>query len=196
MRHEKPYTFRRKGSEEQPSFNGKVDEVVAEAQAELSDVRSSPALERARESLAQGMMLMAERQKLIKIADRSEYGWGVVAEYTVDELANGRDDEKWLEKATEQKVLKRKRKRVEPSPKPARSRVNSGQVPPLLATTPSAVAAKRPAGLPMPLRPVGPCFACGEMGHLRSYCPKTATPENRKLYPLQAGASKPVVGRG
>ena len=119
-----------------------------------------------------------------------------MAEYTVDELADWSDDEKRLKKATERKALKHKRKRVEPSPKPARSRVNSGQVPPLLATTPSAVAAKHPAGLPVPLRPVGPCFACGEMGHLRSYCPKTATPENRKLYPLQAGASKPVVGRG
>ena len=122
-----------------------------------------------------------------------------MTEYTADELADGSDDEKRLEKAekaAERKALKRKRKRVEPSPKPARSRFNSGQVPPLLATTPSVVAAKRPAGLPVPLRPVGPCFACGEMGHLRSYCPKTATPENRKLYPLQAGASKPVVGRG
>ena len=58
VRHDKPY----------------VEEVVMEAQAELSDVRSSPALERAQESLAQGMKLLAERQKLIKIADRSEYG--------------------------------------------------------------------------------------------------------------------------
>ena len=96
------------------------------------------------------MKLLAERQKLIKIADRSEYGWGVVAEYTADELADGSDDEKRLEKAekaTERKALKYKRKRVEPSPKPARSRVNSGQVPPLLATTLSAVAAKRPASV-------------------------------------------------
>ena len=99
VRHDKPYAFRRKGNEEQASFNEKVEEVVAEAQAELSDVRSSPALERAQESLAQGIKLLAERQKLIKIADRSEYGWGVVTEYTADELADGSDDEKRLEKA-------------------------------------------------------------------------------------------------
>ena len=128
MRHDKPYAFRCKGNEEQASFNEKVEEVFAEAQAELSDVRSSPALERAQEALTQGMKLLAERQKLIKIADRSEYGWGVVAKYTADELANGSDNEKWLEKAetvAERKALKRKRKRTEPSPKPARSRVIS-----------------------------------------------------------------------
>ena len=85
VRHDKPYTFKRKGNEEQAGFNEKVEEAMAEAQAELADVRSSPALERAQEALSQGMKLLAERQKLIKIADRSEYGWGVVVEYTADE---------------------------------------------------------------------------------------------------------------
>ena len=43
------------------------------------------------------MKLLAERQKLIKIADCSEYGWGVVAEYTADELAEDSNDKKRLE---------------------------------------------------------------------------------------------------
>ena len=82
VRHDKPYSFRRKGNEEQSSFNEKVEEMVLEAQAELADVRDSPAVDRARETLTEGTKLLAERQKLIiKIADRSEYGWGVVAEY-------------------------------------------------------------------------------------------------------------------
>ena len=40
----------------------------------------------------------------------------------------------------------------------------------------------RPPGgfqVPAALRPLGPCFACGEMGHLRHQCPKTG-----KWYPL------------
>ena len=32
-------------------------------------------------------------------------------------------------------------------------------------------------------RAVGPCFACGEMGHLRMYCPRTQSQEN-KWYPF------------
>ena len=51
VRHNKPHTFRRKGNEEQANFNEKVEEVFAEAQAELSNVWSSPALEQAQEAL-------------------------------------------------------------------------------------------------------------------------------------------------
>ena len=42
---------------------------------------------------------------LIKIADRSDNGWGVVAEYTADELAEDSDDEKRLEKAEKTLLL-------------------------------------------------------------------------------------------
>ena len=34
-------------------------------------------------------------------------------------------------------------------------------------------------------RPVGPCFSCGEMGHLQSHYPKAASAaESRKWYPF------------
>ena len=75
---------------------------------------AAPALQRALDAVRKGRQLMAERQKLIKIADRSEHGWGVVAEYTTDELAEGSDDEKRLEKAeraAEVKAAKRRKKR-------------------------------------------------------------------------------------
>ena len=39
---------------------------------------------------------MKDRQKLIRIADRSEYVWATVSEYEEDELAEGSDDEKRL----------------------------------------------------------------------------------------------------
>ena len=126
----------RSGTRVTRSRQASNEKVFAKAQAELSDVRSSSALERTKEALMQGMKLLAERQKLIKIADCSEYGWEVVAKYKADELADGSDNEKRLEKAAEQKALKRKRKCTEPSPKPAWSRVIPGQVPPVLATTP------------------------------------------------------------
>ena len=51
--------------------------------------------------------------KLIKMADRSEYGWVVVAEYEYNELSMDSDDEKKIsraEKEAEKKWL-RKRKR-------------------------------------------------------------------------------------
>ena len=79
-----PLTFRKKGHQEQHKFNEKIDEAIERAQAELEAVPSSSststAFERAKEALEQGRKLIAERQKLIKIADRSELGWAVVDE--------------------------------------------------------------------------------------------------------------------
>ena len=77
-----------------------------EAQHALATVDDSPSLQRAQEALEKGTHLLAERQKLIKIADRSANGWGVVAEYTADELADDSEDEKRLEKA--EKAAERK----------------------------------------------------------------------------------------
>ena len=73
---------------------------------------SSPALARAKEAVESGLKLLAERQKLIKIADRSEHGWGVVSEYTADDLADDSDDEKRLEKAERAAERKAKKRRI------------------------------------------------------------------------------------
>ena len=58
-----------------------------------------PAIEKAKEALREGEKLLKDRQKLIRIADRSEYGWATVSEYEEDELADGSDDEKRLYRA-------------------------------------------------------------------------------------------------
>lgn len=97
------------------------------------------------------MKLLAERQKLIKIADRSEYGWGVIVEYTAD-------DEKRLEKAekaAERKAAKRKRKRAESSVKTGKGRYStlqsalSGPAPVAAAST--TYPSKRSQLLPAPM---------------------------------------------
>ena len=90
---EKPYTFRKKGNEEQSLFNSQLDECLAEMESELSGAGATPALVRAKESFEKGKKRLAARQKLIRIADRSELGWGVVAEYTADELAENSGNE-------------------------------------------------------------------------------------------------------
>ena len=116
VRRDKPYAFRKKGNVEQAAFVERVTDVIAEAETELrglSTGATSPAVERAQRILEQGAKLVAERLKLIKIADRSEFGWDIVSEYTADELADDSDDEKRLEKAekaAERKAAKRKRK--------------------------------------------------------------------------------------
>ena len=66
------------------------------------------------------MKKVIERQKLIKLADRSEFRWGVVAEYTADELADNSDDEKRIEKTEKADKCKRSLTgRTTPAKRPA-----------------------------------------------------------------------------
>ena len=85
MRNDKPYHYKKKTHEEQARFNAQVEESVQEAHDAFADIEDSSAIQRAREALEKGAWLLADRQKLIKIADRSDNGRGVVAEYTADE---------------------------------------------------------------------------------------------------------------
>ena len=141
-------------------------------------------IDQAKSHLEEGLKMIAERQKLIKLADRSEFGWVVVAEYTADELADNSDDEKKIEKsekAAERKAAKRKKAAQKvPTTKRAMQAPQSPVILPLQNQTP-----RRQIIVPSAknIRPVGPCFSCGEMGHLRSYCPK-AEVGAKKMYPL------------
>ena len=131
---EKPYQYKKKTHEEQAIFNDKLTEAIKEASTTLKEAADSPAVTRAKAALQEGAALLTERQKLIKIADRSANGWSVVAEYTADELAEDSDDEKQIEKA--EKAAKRKaglkrKKKQQPSQTGGPS-VRSHRFPPYL----------------------------------------------------------------
>ena len=56
------------------------------------------------------LQLIRKRQKLIKIADKSEFGWLVAREYDEDEIASNSDDDKRLKKAEKASMAKYKRR--------------------------------------------------------------------------------------
>ena len=55
--------------------------------------------------------LICKRQKLIRIADKSVYGWKVVDEYISDEMASDLEDEKRLKETKEEASWKRRQPR-------------------------------------------------------------------------------------
>ena len=185
------YTFKRKGNELQFQFNDRVADKVAAAavaigKAEPASGSSKALLDRAEKELKEGMNLLIHRQKVIKLADRSEAGWTVVEEYEGDDLADDSEDERRMEKAEgkAEKKLAKKRKIKELRAKEERGAKSPGAFP-LQRPFPGKgmEAAKGPSAptRPTPRFPSRTCFECGESGHWRRECPKALA---GSAYPL------------
>ena len=191
-RTEKPQVFRFKGNEDQFYFNEKLKEAMDDSAAELVKATSDPAissspklsgvLEGAKKAVEEGMKLLTQRQKHIRLADRSEQGWKMVHEYEMDDLATDSGDEKRIakaEKAAESKAATAKKKTQRMSKGPLSRNVST----PVSYSRPTWQPPQRSNfrvnpgnsfGYPhvRPDGPIGPCHACHEYGHLRKYCPK------------------------
>ena len=85
IRLDRGLVFKKKTHEKQYCFNEEVREKILSAINSLDS--APPAVERAKEALKEGERLLVARQKAIRIADRSEFGWATVDEYEEDELA-------------------------------------------------------------------------------------------------------------
>ena len=139
-------------------------------------------LEKAKKELQKGLILIAGRQKRIKIADCSEFGWITVDEYEDEELASDEDDAKRLEKAEKAATAKAfKKKKAAPQRsggynnsvyknQQQRTQDRAPLPPRAPMPSPSGVTPLLPPGRPAKMP--GPCFHCGKMGHLRAFCPK------------------------
>ena len=115
--------------------------------------------------------LLEERQKLIRLADASELGWRVVAEYRANPLAEDSEDEKRILKAEARATRKAKAERG----KRSRCRSVPYEKPPAHFTqrsTPSATATATST------RP-GSCFKCGKAGHWKLECPGVGGSNNK-----------------
>ena len=80
--------FNKNSNKEQYKANKAIKDVVEDAQIALerNDVKTKKALDKGD--------LLQEHQKLILLADKSQYGWKTVLEYKHHDLADDEEDEK------------------------------------------------------------------------------------------------------
>ena len=190
------YQFRKKGNEKQYTFNSGVEESITSAQQELEKTASSvddggkDSLKKAADHLEEGASTLKTHQKHIKVADRSDYGWGVVRHYQSDPLANDSDDEKQIRRADkeakkdfeESEAFNRKTTRGGSWGGRRGHRYNPYKHYDSWADGPGPSARRdAPPPAPRPLMSLGPqrqtrqkvlgsCFTCGGFGHLARTC--------------------------
>ncbi|CAH3133401.1 unnamed protein product [Pocillopora meandrina] len=143
------------------------------------------AVEKAKESLTEGTLLLTNRQKLILLADKSEFGWKTVEEYSQHELAEDEDDGKKIRRAGEraEKALKSASTRKTAKQVSSVFRPSSSRFAPPSQRASSGLSSWRGQRdrlnlfnrslVDRPSRP-GNCFACGRFGHWRSECSQIA----------------------
>ena len=92
----------------------KFDEASDALKAKLYDkVKAAFELQSVHFELDSGTEVVFKRIKVIKMADKSDFGWSTVNEYLSDELASNSDDEKRMyraERRAERKTKERRRR--------------------------------------------------------------------------------------
>ena len=93
------------------SSGASASTLSAALKSSLAGVSST--LKQIREAVEEGTQVVKNRQKAIRITDRSELGWAVVNEYGEDEVADDSVDEKRIARAVataERKTAQLKKK--------------------------------------------------------------------------------------
>ena len=105
LKYNEPKTFKCKGNEKQFNINGQIIDQLEIASEHLEASK----LNKVRDTLAEGMRILKERQKLILISDSDKHGWKVAEEYETHILAENKEGEKRLWKAEQRAEKKSQR---------------------------------------------------------------------------------------
>ena len=120
LKSETNLTFKFSGNKKQFEFNNETLEQITQSLSFVDSLKSLVDLENSEnhqvsalilkldDSLNSASKAIKRRNKLIRIADKSEAGWAAVDEYLSDEVASGSEDEKKI-RAAEQRALKKKK---------------------------------------------------------------------------------------
>jgi len=204
IKRDRPLQFQRKGHEEQYRFNADIQDHVASASRQLDKLappdKEKPIVEKAIKELQEGASSLSERQKHICFADQAENGWAAVAEYVGYSFADDDEDDRRMDSSDRAAGVKKRRKAALSGQRPKRppaqrdygySRRYDDYSPPQRSYPEYPVSQgygtpynyQVPPPRMMPYRKQrGPCYQCGQPGHIRANCPNRHPPV--KEYPL------------
>ena len=108
--------LRKKEKISEPTFKGegnkdqyKHQRLILENMEDIGSALNRNEVEKAKELLEEGKNLVQKRMKLIRIAERED--WGTVREYVSDDLADDTDDEKSIARAVKSSEAKKEKVR-------------------------------------------------------------------------------------
>ena len=101
------YTCKRKGNQQQLDHAVQVLDKFDEA----SDALKAKSYDKVKAAFDSGTEVVSKGIKVIKMANKSDFGWSTVNEYLSDELASNSDDEKRMYRAERRAERKTKEKR-------------------------------------------------------------------------------------
>ena len=142
--------FKSEGNKKQFEHQQQVLDCLTEAQHSLA----SSKYEKAKRAIKEGINLTEKRIKVIKLADRSEFGWSTVSEYLSGDLASNSEDEKRIFRS-ERRAERRSKQaasRRKISARGTRSSTNSARSSPVRSASTSGFHLRNPASR------IGPCY--------------------------------------
>ncbi|XP_072044315.1 uncharacterized protein [Amphiura filiformis] len=183
--------FNHRGNKTQFQFN---HEILSNVEASISRIEEGNITE-VLPLLKESAEKLSKRNKLIRLADKSDGGWAVVDEYLSDDLAEDSDDDRRIRSAQAKASRKKRARAASRQQKPYQRKMQYGQ------------AYGNPSGANFRRQNYGygqyqfgnsqkggdRCFACGERGHWRRQC-TAASQSATKGYGAASTSNMPKEG--
>ena len=149
-------------------FKSKGNRKQFEHQQQVRNCLANAKYEKAKRAIEEGITLTEKRIKVIKLADRSEFGWSTVSEYLSDELASNSEDEKRIFRSERRAERRSKqairRPKISARGRPGmRSSSNSAHSSPARSASTNGLLLRNPASR------IGPCYKISIHSHLLSF---------------------------